>query len=50
MTGGMPGLVLTFALSLLFLGHCPTPTLANTEIINFAAGHPVPVAPFPANW
>jgi hypothetical protein len=27
------------------------PTLANTEIINFAAGNPIPVLPLPQqNW
>ncbi|KAH9164518.1 hypothetical protein EDB89DRAFT_414826 [Lactarius sanguifluus] len=46
----MPGLVLTFALGLLILGHCPPQTLANTQIINFPAGNPVPVAPLPQNW
>ncbi|KAF8262234.1 hypothetical protein EI94DRAFT_1809108 [Lactarius quietus] len=46
----MPGLLLTFALSLLILGHSPPSTLANTEIINFAAGHLISVAPLPAHW
>ncbi|KAI9459653.1 hypothetical protein BJY52DRAFT_353659 [Lactarius psammicola] len=46
----MPGLVLTFALGLLILGHFPPKTLANTQIINFPAGHSVPVAPLPQNW
>ena len=46
----MPGLILTFTLSLLILAHNPPPTLANTEIINFPAGHPTSVAPLPTNW
>lgn len=49
----MPGLVLTFALSLLILSHCPLHALANTEIVNFSAGNLAPVtvlAPFPTNW
>ncbi|KAI0253289.1 hypothetical protein BJV78DRAFT_226556 [Lactifluus subvellereus] len=41
-------LTLTFALPL--LGYYALPTLANTEIINFAAGKPVPVAPLAGNW
>ncbi|KAN0130046.1 hypothetical protein V8E53_012200 [Lactarius tabidus] len=45
----MPGLILTFALSLLILFHSPQPTLANTEILNFP-GHPTSVAPLPSNW
>ncbi|KAI0299907.1 hypothetical protein BC826DRAFT_994024 [Russula brevipes] len=38
----------TFAL--LLLAYYAFPILANTEIINFAAGNPVPVAPLPENW
>jgi hypothetical protein len=41
-------LPVTFAL--LLLAYHALPILANTEIINFAAGNPVPVAPLPENW
>jgi hypothetical protein len=43
-------LPLALALQLLFQQHA-LPTLANTEIINFAVGDPIPVPPLPRqNW
>jgi hypothetical protein len=45
---GRPHLPVTFAL--LLLAYYALPILANTEITNFAAGNPVPVAPLPENW
>ena len=42
-------LLFTFALQHLF--HHALPTLANTEIVNFAAGSTIPVPPVPRqNW
>lgn len=41
---------LTLAPVLHFLSQYALPTLANTEIVNFAAGNPVLVEPFPKNW
>jgi len=38
------------ALALPLLSQYALPTLANTEIINFEAGKPVPVAPLSGNW
>jgi hypothetical protein len=46
----MRSLLLTLTFALPLLGHYALPTLANTEIINFAAGTPVPVAPLVGNW
>lgn len=44
-------LTLDLALVLHFLGRYALPTLANTEIVNFAAGNPVVVEAFPTeDW
>ena len=42
-------LPLTLALQLLFQQHA-SPALANTEIVKFAAGNPIPVPTLPQNW
>lgn len=44
----LPSTLLALALPL--LSQYALPTLANTEIINFEAGKPIPVAPLSENW
>jgi hypothetical protein len=43
-------LLLTLTFTFPLLGHYALPTLANTEITNFAAGKPVPLALLAGNW
>ena len=48
--GHLYRLPFALALQLVFRQHA-LPTLANTEIINFAAGDPIPVPSLPLqNW
>jgi len=46
----LPSTSTLLVLALPLLSQYALPTLANTEIINFDAGKPVPVTPPSENW